>query len=96
MGLFDIFKKKKSIYKILLENNFDLVGLSEIKNLNLSDGSYELRVLKREEKINNIKTRELNKALDDYYLRDSKAIEDSRSREKFFDFPTSKNRIWRK
>ena len=76
MGLFDIFKKKKSIYKILLENNFDLTKLSEIKDLNLTDGSYELRVLKGEEKINHIKTRELNKALDDYYLRDSKAIEE--------------------
>ncbi|MFR4555789.1 MAG: hypothetical protein ACLT39_08505, partial [Peptoniphilus sp.] len=76
MGLFDIFKKKKSIYKILLENNFDLTKLSEIKDLNLTDGSYELRVLKGEEKINHIKTRVLNKALDDYYLRVSKAIEE--------------------
>lgn len=76
MGLFEIFKKKKSIYNILLENNFDLTNLSEINDLNLTDGSYELRVLKGEEKINHIKTRELNKALDDYYLRDSKAIEE--------------------
>ena len=36
MGIFDIFKKKKSIYKILLENNFDLEKLSNIKDLKLS------------------------------------------------------------
>ena len=66
MGIFDIFKKKKSIYKILLENNFDLEKTSNLKNLELSDGSYELSILKGEEKINHIKTRELNKALDDY------------------------------
>ena len=76
MGLFDIFKKKKSIYKIFLENNFDLERISEIKDLDLSDGSYELSILKGEEKINHINTRELNKALDDYYLRDNKAIEE--------------------
>ncbi|WP_295148245.1 hypothetical protein [uncultured Peptoniphilus sp.] len=76
MGIFDIFKKKKSIYKILLDNNFDFEKLSNIKNLELSDGSYELSLLKGEEKINHIKTRELNKALDDYYLRDAKAMEE--------------------
>ena len=76
MGIFEIFKKKKSIYKILLENNFDLEKISNLKNLELSDGSYELSILKGEEKINHIKTRELNKALDDYYLRDAKAIEE--------------------
>ena len=76
MGIFDIFKKKKSIYKILLENNFDLEKLSNIKDLKLSDGSYELSLLNGDETINHIKTRELNKALDDYYLRDAKAIEE--------------------
>lgn len=76
MGLLDIFKKKKSIYKILLENNFDLERLSEIEDLDLSSGSYELSILKGEEKINHINTRDLNKALDDYYLRDNRAIEE--------------------
>lgn len=76
MGIFDIFKKKKSIYKILLDNNFDLEKLSNIKDLGLSDGSYELSLLNGDETLNHIKTRELNKALDDYYLRDAKAIEE--------------------
>ena len=76
MGIFDIFKKKKSIYKILLENNFDLEKINEIKDLGLSDGSYELSLLNGDETLNHIKTRELNKALDDYYLRDAKAIEE--------------------
>ena len=76
MGIFDIFKKKKSIYKILLENNFDLEKTSNLKNLELSDGSYELSLLNGDETLNHIKTRELNKALDDYYLRDAKAIEE--------------------
>lgn len=76
MGIFDIFKKKKSIYKILLENKFDLEKINEIKDLGLSDGSYELSLLNGDETLNHIKTRELNKALDDYYLRDAKAIEE--------------------
>lgn len=46
MKIFDVFKKKKSIYRILSENNFDLNKLSEVKDLSLSDGSYELSILK--------------------------------------------------
>lgn len=76
MGLFDIFRKKKSIYKILLENNFDLEKIANLKDFKLSDGSYELSILRGDKEINHIKTRELNKALDDYYLRDAKAIEE--------------------
>ena len=76
MGIFDIFKKKKSIYKILLENNFDLKKIANLKDFKLSDGSYELSILRGDKEIDHIKTRELNKALDDYYLRDAKAIEE--------------------
>lgn len=76
MGLFDIFRKKKSIYKILLENNFDLKKIANLKDFKLSDGSYELSILRGDKEIDHIKTRELNKALDDYYLRDAKAIEE--------------------
>lgn len=76
MRLFDIFKKKKSIYTIILENNFDLEKLSEIKGIDLSNGSYELSILKGDKEINHINTRDLNKALDDYYLRDNEAIEE--------------------
>lgn len=76
MGLFDIFRKKKSIYKILLENNFDLEKIANLKDFKLSDGSYELSILRGDKEIDHIKTRELNKALDDYYLRDAKAIEE--------------------
>ncbi|NMW84923.1 hypothetical protein HKO22_04070 [Peptoniphilus sp. AGMB00490] len=76
MKIFKRFKKKKSIYKILWENNFDLQKLEEIDDLNLSDGSYELSILKGEKEINHINTREINKAVDDYYLRESKAIDE--------------------
>lgn len=74
MKIFDLFKKKKSIYRILLENNFDLDRIFELKDLNLSDGSYELSILKGERELLHVKTKEINKAVDDYYLRDKKAI----------------------
>lgn len=76
MKIFDVFKKKKSIYRILLENNFDLNKLSEVKDFNLSDGSYELSILKGEEQLTHVNTKEINKAVDDYYLRDNKAIDE--------------------
>lgn len=76
MKIFDVFKKKKSIYRILLENNFDLNKLSEFKDFNLSDGSYELSILKGEEQLTHVNTKEINKAVDDYYLRDNKAIDE--------------------
>lgn len=81
MKLFKRFKKEKSIYKVLWENNFDLEKLKEIKDFHLSDGSYELSLAKGEIKLNHINTREINKAVDDYYLRDSQAIDEF---EKFF------------
>ena len=81
MKLFKRFKKEKSIYKVLWENNFDLEKLKEIKDFTLSDGSYELSLAKGEIKLNHINTREINKAVDDYYLRDSQAIDEF---EKFF------------
>ncbi len=81
MKLFKRFKKEKSIYKVLWENNFDLEKLKEIKDFSLSDGSYELSLAKGEIKLNHINTREINKAVDDYYLRESKAIDEF---EKFF------------
>ena len=76
MRIFDVFKKKKSIYRILSENNFDLNKLSEVKDLNLSDGSYELSILKGEEQLTHVNTKEINKAVDDYYIRDNKAIDE--------------------
>lgn len=76
MKIFDVFKKKKSIYRILLENNFDLNKLSEVKDLNLSDGSYELSILKGEEQLTHVNTKEINKAVDDYYIGDNKAIDE--------------------
>ena len=76
MKLFKRFKKKKSIYKILWESNFDLEKLKEIKDFHLSNGSYELSLAKGEIKLNHINTREINKAVDDYYLRESKAIDE--------------------
>lgn len=76
MKIFKRFKKKKSIYKILWDNNFDLEKLKDLEDFNLSDGSYELSILKGEEKLNHITTREINKAVDDYYLRDSQAIDE--------------------
>lgn len=81
MKIFKRFKKKKSIYRILWENNFDLQKLEEIDDFNLSDGSYELSILKGEKEINQINTREINKAVDDYYLRKNEAIDEF---EKFF------------
>lgn len=81
MKLFKRFKKEKSIYKVLWENNFDLEKLKEIKDFSLSDGSYELSLAKDEIKLNHINTREINKAVDDYYLRDIQAIDEF---EKFF------------
>ncbi|MFR9277077.1 MAG: hypothetical protein ACLVK5_03030 [Peptoniphilus senegalensis] len=81
MKLFKRFKKEKSIYKVLWESNFDLEKLKEIKDFHLSDGSYELSLAKGEIKLNHINTREINKAVDDYYLRDSQAIDEF---EKFF------------
>ncbi|MDU3010288.1 MAG: hypothetical protein E7B42_04920 [Peptoniphilus harei] len=76
MKIFKRFKKKKSIYKILWENNFDLEKLKDLEDFNLSDGSYELSILKGESKLNHITTREINKAVDDYYLREKKAIDE--------------------
>lgn len=76
MKIFDVFKKKKSIYRILLENNFDLNKLSEVKDFNLSDGSYELSILKGEEQLTHVNTKEINKAVDDYYIGDNKAIDE--------------------
>lgn len=76
MRIFDVFKKKKSIYRILLENNFDLNKLSEVKDFNLSDGSYELSILKGEEQLTHVNTKEINKAVDDYYIGDNKAIDE--------------------
>lgn len=81
MKLFKRLKKEKSIYKVLWESNFDLEKLKEIKDFHLSDGSYELSLAKGEIKLNHINTREINKAVDDYYLRDSQAIDEF---EKFF------------
>ena len=81
MKLFKRFKKEKSIYKVLWESNFDLEKLKEIKDFHLSDGSYELSLAQGEIKLNHINTREINKAVDDYYLRDSQAIDEF---EKFF------------
>ena len=81
MKLFKRLKKEKSIYKVLWESNFDLEKLKEIKDFHLSDGSYELSLAKAEIKLNHINTREINKAVDDYYLRDSQAIDEF---EKFF------------
>lgn len=76
MKLFKRLKKEKSIYKVLWESNFDLEKLKEIKDFHLSDGSYELSLAKGEIKLNHINTREINKAVDDYYLRDSQAIDE--------------------
>lgn len=76
MRIFDVFKKKKSIYRILSENNFDLNKLSEVEVLNLSDGSYELSILKGEKKLTHVNTKEINKAVDDYYLRDNRALDE--------------------
>lgn len=76
MKIFKRFKKKNSIYKILWENNFDLGKLKEIKDFNLSDGTYERSILRGETQLNHISTREINKAVDDYYLRESQAIEE--------------------
>lgn len=76
MRIFDVFKKKKSIYRILYENNFDLNKLSEVKDLSLSDGSYELSILKGEKQLTHVNTKEINKAVDDYYFRDNKALDE--------------------
>lgn len=76
MKIFDVFKKKKSIYRILSENNFDLNKLSEVKDLSLSDGSYELSILKGKKKLTHVNTMEINKAVDDYYFRDNKALDE--------------------
>ncbi len=76
MRIFDVFKKKKSIYRILSENNFDLNKLSEVKDLSLSDGSYELSILKGEKQLTHVNTKEINKAVDDYYLRDNRALDE--------------------
>lgn len=76
MRIFDVFKKKKSIYRILYENNFDLNKLSEVKDLNLSDGSYEFSILKGEKELTHVNTKEINKAVDDYYFRDNKALDE--------------------
>ena len=76
MRIFDVFKKKKSIYRILSENNFDLNKLSEVEVLNLSDGSYELSIIKGKKKLTHVNTKEINKAVDDYYFRDNKALDE--------------------
>ncbi|MBU5669382.1 hypothetical protein KQI68_05960 [Peptoniphilus sp. MSJ-1] len=74
MKFFKKFKKKKSIYQILISNNFNLES-KEVKELNLSDGSYELEIIEKNE-INHISTKEINKAVDDYYFKDREAIEE--------------------
>lgn len=79
MKILKRFRKKKSIYKVLIENNFNLNESSEIK---LSDGSYELSIAKDNLKINYINTKEINKAVDDYYINKKEAIDEF---EKFFE-----------
>ena len=54
-----------SIYRKILETNFDIEAL---KNLNLSDGSYEYNIITKKESIKSISTRQLNNALDDFYV----------------------------
>lgn len=73
MKILKRFRKKKSIYKVLIENNFNLNESSEIK---LSDGSYELSIAKGNLKINYINTKEINKAVDDYYVNKKEAIDE--------------------
>lgn len=60
-----------------MSNNFDLDS-EDIKKLNLSDGSYELKVIENDD-IKHISTKEINKAVDDYYLREKEAIEEFES-----------------
>ena len=79
MKILKRFRKKKSIYKVLIENNFNLNESSEIK---LNDGSYELSIAKGNLKINYINTKEINKAVDDYYINKKEAIDEF---EKFFE-----------
>jgi len=75
MNIFKRFKKKKSIYKVLYENNFNIEN-EKIKNLNLSNGSFELKVLQDEISIKHISTRDINKAVDDYNLGNKEAIKE--------------------
>lgn len=70
MKLFRIFKKEKSIYRKLLESEFQIEAMKE---LNISQGEYEYKILMGEE-IKKISTREINKAVDDYYKDDKKAV----------------------
>ncbi|WP_019138217.1 hypothetical protein [Peptoniphilus timonensis] len=44
--------------------------------MNLSDGSYELSIIKGEKKLTHVNTKEINKAVDDYYFRDNKASDE--------------------
>ena len=62
-----------SIYRKILETNFDIEAL---KNLNLSDGSYEYNIITKKESIKSISTRQLNNALDDFYGRQNSALEE--------------------
>lgn len=73
MKLFNFFKKEKSIYKKLLDTNFNQ---AQYNNLGLSDGSYELEISKNNNLIKHISTKEINKAVDDYYAKDKYALEE--------------------
>lgn len=74
MKIFNAFNRKKvSIYRKILETNFDIEAL---KNLNLSDGSYEYNIITKKESIKSISTRQLNNALDDFYGRQNSALEE--------------------
>ncbi len=74
MRIFNVFNRKKvSIYRKILETNFDIEAL---KNLNLSDGSYEYNIITKKESIKSISTRQLNNALDDFYGRQNSALEE--------------------
>lgn len=71
MKIFKRFRKEKSIYIRLLETGFN----PELYDgLNLTDGSYELKIAKGEIQIKHIPTREINQAVDDYYARKEEAI----------------------
>ena len=74
MKIFNAFNRKKvSIYRKIPETNFDIEAL---KNLNLSDGSYEYNIITKKESIKSISTRQLNNALDDFYGRQNSALEE--------------------
>lgn len=70
MKLLNIFRREKSIYTKILETNFNV---EELKKLNIGLGEYELEII-RGTSIKKITTREINKAVDDYYKDDKKAL----------------------